>query len=77
MKFYSYANRDNSYTKAVTLENVRSLHLCYGDGKSAIRFSVRIEYADGKNEYFNWLESDEAKQVYKTILDLLNCASEG
>ena len=77
MKFYSYANKNNNYTKAVILENVRSLHLCYGDGKSAIRISVRIEYADGKNEYFNWLESDEAKQVYKTILDLLNCASEG
>ena len=77
MKFYSYANRDNSYTKAVTLENVRSLHLCYGDGKSAIRFSVRIEYTDGKNEYFNWLESDEAERVYETILGLLNDVSEG
>lgn len=77
MKFYSYTNKNNNYTKAVILENVRSLHLCNGDGKSAIRFSVRVEYADGRNEQFHYLENDEAKQVYKAILDLLNHASEG
>lgn len=72
MKFYSYSNKNNNYTKAITLEGVRSLHLCNGDGKSAIRFSVRVEYADGRNEQFHYLEGDEAKQVYKSILDLLN-----
>lgn len=77
MKFYSYTNKNNNYTKAVILENVRSLHLCNGDGKSAIRFSVRVDYADGKNEHFNWLENYEAERVYETILDLLNDASEG
>jgi hypothetical protein len=77
MKFYSYTNKNNNYTKAVTLEGVRSLHLHSGDGKSVIRFSVGIEYANGRNEQFHYLENDEAKQVYKTILDLLNNDSEG
>lgn len=72
MKFYSYSNKNHNYTKAVTLEGVRSLNLCNGDGKSAIRFSVRIEYADGHNEQFHYLENDEAKQVYEAILKLLN-----
>ena len=72
MKFYSYANKNNNYTKAIALEGVRSLHLCNGDGKSSIRFSIRVEYADGRNEQFLYLEDDEAKQVYKSILDLLN-----
>jgi hypothetical protein len=72
MKFYSYANKNNNYTKAISLEGVRSLHLCNGDGKSAIRFSVRVEYADGRNEQLLYLENDEAQQVYKSILDLLN-----
>ena len=72
MKFYSYTNRNNNYTQAVILENIRSLHLCNGEGKSAIRFSVRVEYADGRNEDFLWLENDEAKQVYEAILKLLN-----
>lgn len=72
MKFYSYANKNNNYTKAISLEGVRSLHLCNGEGKSAIRFSVRVEYADGRDERFPLLDNDEAKQVYKSILDLLN-----
>lgn len=72
MKFYSYANKNNNYTKAISLEGVRSLHLCNGDGKSAIRFSVRVEYADGRNEQLLYLENNEAQQVYKSILDLLN-----
>ena len=72
MKFYSYTNKNNNYTKAISLEGVRSLHLCNGEGKSAIRFSVRVEYADGRDERFSLLDNDEAKQVYKSILDLLN-----
>ena len=72
MKFYSYSNKNNNYTKAITLEGVSSLHLCNGDGKSAIRYSVRVEYVNGRNEQFYYLEGDEAKQVYKSILDLLN-----
>ena len=72
MKFYSYSNKNRNYTKAVALEGVRALSLCNGDGKSAIRFSVRVDDADGHNEQFHYLESDEAKQVYEAILKVLN-----
>ncbi len=72
MKFYSYANNNDNYTKAVSLENVRSVHLVTGSGKSAIRFSVRIEYANDTHETFLYLEAAEAKKVYQTIVDLLN-----
>ena len=72
MKFYSYSNNNNNYTMAVSLENVRSVHLVTGSGKSAIRFSVRIEYADNTHETFLYLEEAEAKKVYQTIVDLLN-----
>ena len=72
MKFYSYSNNNNNYTQAVTLENVRSVHLINGSGKSAIRFSVRIEYVNDAHETFLYLEEAEAKKVYQTIVDLLN-----
>ena len=72
MKFYSYSNNNNNYTMAVSLENVRSVHLVAGSGKSAIRFCVRIEYADNTHETFLYLEEVEAKKVYQTIVDLLN-----
>lgn len=72
MKFYSYTNKNNHYTKAVSLNNVRSLRAEKGSGKSAIRFSVHVDYLDGGREDFFWLEEDEYKKVYKEILDLLN-----
>lgn len=72
MKFYSYTNNNCNYTKAISLQNIRALSLVNGEGKSAIRFSVRIEYIDGKCELFNWLEAEEARKVYEKILDLLN-----
>lgn len=72
MKFYSYSNKNKNYTKAIALDNIRSLYLNKGEGKSEIRFSVRAEYADNHNEQFLYLYEDEAKQVYEAILKLLN-----
>ena len=72
MKFYSYSNNNHNYTLAVALENVRSVHLVTGSGKSAIRFAVRIDYANDTHETFLYLEEAEAKKVYQTIVDLLN-----
>lgn len=72
MKFYSYTNNNMNYTKAISLENVRSLHLCNGVGKSAIRFSIRVEYIDNQNEHLPYLKEEEATTVYKKILELLN-----
>ena len=71
MKFYSYTNDNDNYIKAVSLENVRTLTITEASGKSAIRFGVRLDYTDGNSETLMWLESAEAKKVYKEILDLL------
>lgn len=72
MKFFSYTNRNNNYTMAISLENVRSVHTFDGTGKSVIRFGVRVDYINGTHENLFWLESDEAKKVFKEIVDLLN-----
>ena len=72
MKFYSYTNNNKNYTKAITLSNIRSVHMIAGDGKSAIRFYVRIDYIDGEFETLSCLEQDEAKRVYEEIIKLLN-----
>ena len=71
MKFFSYTNNNCNYTKAVSLENIRSLHRCQGEGKSSLRFYIRIEYMDGYNERFDFLEVDEVVEVYGKILKLL------
>lgn len=72
MKFFSYTNRNNNYTMAISLENVRSVQTLNGTGKSVIRFGVRVDYINGTHESLFWLESDEAKKVFKEIVDLLN-----
>jgi hypothetical protein len=72
MKFFSYTNRNNNYTMAISLENVRSVQTLDGTGKSVIRFGVRVNYINGTHESLFWLESDEAKKVFKEIVDLLN-----
>ena len=72
MKFFSYTNRNNNYSKAISLENVRSIQILDGTGKSAIRFGVRVDYTKGTHESLIWLELDEAKKVFKEIVDLLN-----
>lgn len=72
MKFFSYTNRNDNYTMAISLENVRSVQTFDGAGKSTIRFGVRVNYANGTHESLFWLELDEAKKVFKEIVDLLN-----
>lgn len=72
MKFYSYSNENNDYTQAVSLANIRCIYTTEGSGKSAIRFSVCIDYCDGTHASFSWLKEAEAKKVYEAILELLN-----
>lgn len=72
MKFYSYTNNNKSYTKAVSLENLRSIHLLTGTGRSAIRFSVRLDYLNNEIEFFDWLEDGESRKLYNTLIELLN-----
>ena len=72
MKFYSYANDNHNYTKALSLEQVRSVSREAGSGKSAIRFSVCLTYFNGSSESFSWLEEDESRKVYKEIIEILN-----
>ena len=72
MEFFSYSNKNNNYTRAVSLKNLRAVEVYNGDGKSAIRFGVRLTYCDSTTATFCWLECDEAKAVYNQIIDLLN-----
>ena len=72
MKFYSYSNKNNDYTRAVSLKNVRVVETYIGSGKREICYGVRITYYDNSTELFSWLGYDEAKAVYKQIVDLLN-----
>ena len=73
MKFYSYSNENKSYTKAISLTDVRMVTLSEGSGKSQIRFSVCITFNDGAIHSFEWLHEKEAKKVYQEILlNLLN-----
>lgn len=72
MKFYSYSNENKNYTKAISLQNVCSVELCNGNGKSAIRFSVRVVYANGRVEELPWLKQEEVSKVYNAIVGLLN-----
>lgn len=72
MKFYSYSNDNRNYTKALSLEQVRSISCMTGNGKSAIRFSVCLYYFDGSDESFPWLGEAESQKVYKEIVEILN-----
>jgi hypothetical protein len=72
MKFYSYSNNNRNYTKALSLEQVRSVSREAGCGKSAIRFSVCLVYFNGSNESFPWLEEDESRKIYEEIIGILN-----
>lgn len=73
MKFYSYTNENKNYTKAVSLQNVRSVQITeFVGGKSAIRFGVSIVYRGGSGEDFSCLTEKESKKVYNEILNLLN-----
>ena len=72
MKFYSYSNENGNYTKALFLENVRSVQIAKGNGKSLTRFSVNVNYLNGAEDSFNWLHEEESKKVYNEIITLLN-----
>ena len=72
MKFYSYSNENNNYIMAISLENVQSIRISEGSGKSAIRFGVTVDYTNGRHESLSYLHEDEAKKVYKEILELIN-----
>lgn len=57
---------------AVSLKDIRSVTIDEGTGRSYVRYRVVIQYTDTTVETFYGLEDDEAKKVYKEILNLLN-----
>ena len=74
MKFYTHANENCNYKKAISLEKTRSIQLVTGDGKSAIRFSVMVYYEDGSIERFDCLLKEEAERVFSEILEAVRAA---
>lgn len=72
MKFYSYTNNNKNYTKAISLESIRSVERLTDSGKSAIRFSIRINYFNSTIECFDWLGEEESKKVFNELTKLLN-----
>lgn len=72
MKFYSYSNNNGNYTRAVSLENVRSVYIDADVGCSKIKYSVILVYHSNQEESFIWLTEEEAKKVYREIIDSLN-----
>ena len=74
MKYFSYANRNHNYTRAISLKNIRAVNIYENDGKSAIRYGIKVVYINGSSETFAWLLEDEAKKVFETIVNLLNKA---
>lgn len=72
MKFYSYSNENEDYTKAVSIENIRSISVNEGCGNSSIRFDVSIRYSNNTTESFLFLYETEAKRLYRNILYVLN-----
>lgn len=72
MKFFTYSNDNDNYTKAVSLENVQLVEITEMAGKSAIRFGVALRYKDGSTESLLWLGKEEAAKVFKEIVKLLN-----
>lgn len=72
MKFYNYSNINKNYTKAISLNNVRSVEVKESSGKSAVRFSVEITYRDNNIETFRTLNEQEAVAVQMEIVNLLN-----
>lgn len=72
MKYYSHTARSTRNTMAVSLKDIRSVTIDEGTGRSYVRYRVVIQYTDTTVETFYGLEDDEAKKVYKEILNLLN-----
>lgn len=72
MKFYNYSNINKNYTKAISLNNIRSVEVEESSGKSTIRFSVKITYCDNNTEIFDVLNEQEAAAVHTKIVNLLN-----
>lgn len=71
--FFSYSNNNKNYTKAVSLNDVRSVCIDKDENsKSAIRYAVIIQYTDKEFAAFRHLEKGEAETVYENIIKELN-----
>lgn len=58
--------------KAVSLHNIRTIRINEGQGKSAIRFTIMIDYQDDSWASFDNLTKEEARDIFDKILKILN-----
>ena len=55
MKFYTYSNNISTYTKAISLENVRSVEDTVDMVAGRAYYGVQVNYYNGEQENFTWL----------------------
>lgn len=71
--YFSYSNNNKNYTKAVSLQNVRSINIDKDKNiRSEFRYVVNIRYTDSDYESFEYLYEEEAETLYKQIVEELN-----
>lgn len=67
MKNY-FAHND----KAVSLHNIKIIRINEGQNKSAIRFTIMIDYQDDSWASFDNLTKEEARAIFDEMLRILN-----
>ena len=65
---FSFNHPYNGLLTAISLKNVRSIRMLAGDGKSAIRFGIQIEYFGGESESLCNLEYKQAETLFLDMM---------
>lgn len=57
---------------AINLNNIRTMEIREGMGKSSNRWSIAITYFDNNPVFINWLEWEEANNLLNTLIKIIN-----